>query len=135
MKIVIPIEPVGQMRARHSARGNFVHVHKAPKQDTAEQRLLAFAVQHKPEKPFDCPLEVTIDAYMPIPASMTKLKRAMAISGELRPTKKPDADNIAKHLLDCFNEIFWTDDKNIVGLMVRKFYSESPRWEVEIRQA
>lgn len=135
MKFTIPIEPVGQMRARHSARGGIARTHKAPKQATAEQRLLAFAAQHRPDKPMGGQLEVTIDAYMPIPANMTKLKRVQAMSGELRPTKKPDLDNVAKHLLDCFNGIFWVDDKNIVGLMVRKFYSESPRWEVEIRQA
>jgi len=135
MKFTIPIEPVGQMRARHTSAGKFSRTYKAKQQQSAENRLLAFAVQHRPEAPMDGQLEVTIDAYMPIPASMTKLKRVQAMTGELRPTKKPDADNIAKHLLDCFNGIFWTDDKNIVGLMVRKFYSESPRWEVEIRQA
>ena len=135
MKFVIPIEPVGQMRARHTSAGKFSRTYKAKQQQTAENRLLAFAAQHRPDEPMDGALEVRIDAYMPIPASMTKLKRVQAMSGELRPTKKPDADNIAKHLLDCFNGIFWTDDKNIVDLMVRKFYSDSPRWEVEIRQA
>jgi Holliday junction resolvase RusA-like endonuclease len=135
MKFTIPIEPVGQMRARHASVGKFSRTYKAKQQQTAENRLLAFAAQHRPDEPMDGPLEVVVDAYMPIPKSMTKLKRSMALSGELRPTKKPDADNIAKHLLDCFNGIFWTDDKNIVGLMVRKFYSDSPRWEVEIRQA
>ena len=135
MKFVIPIEPVGQMRARHTSAGKFSRTYKSKQQQTAENRLLAFAAQHCPDEPMDGPLEVRIDAYMPIPASMTKPKRVQAMSGELRPTKKPDADNIAKHLLDCFNGVFWTDDKNIVGLMVRKFYSDSPRWEVEIRQA
>jgi Holliday junction resolvase RusA-like endonuclease len=135
MKFTIPIEPVGQMRARHSARGGIARTHKAPKQATAEQRLLAFAAQHRPDEPIDGPLEVRIDAYMQIPASMSKFNKVQARVGALRPTKKPDADNIAKHLLDCFNGIFWTDDKNIVGLMVRKFYSDFPRWEVEIRQA
>ena len=135
MKFTIPIEPVGQMRARHTSAGKFSRTYKAKQQQTAENRLLAFAVEHRPDEPMDGPLEVRIDAYMPIPASMTKFKKAQARMGELRPTKKPDADNIAKHLLDCFNGIFWTDDKNIVGLMVRKFYSDAPRWEVEIRQA
>jgi Holliday junction resolvase RusA-like endonuclease len=132
MKFTIPIEPVGQMRARSRIGGG---VYKNPQQKTAEQRLLAFAVQHKPEQPLDGPLEVHIDAYMPIPKSMSKKDRVLIEAGWLRPTKKPDADNIAKHLLDCFNEIFWTDDKNIVCLSVRKFYSDAPRWEVEIRPA
>lgn len=135
MKFTIPIEPVGQMRARSTAIGGHARTYKHATQKRAEDKLLAFAVQHKPSTPLDGQLEVTIDAYMPIPASMTKLKRVQAMNGELRPAKKPDADNIAKMLLDCFNGVFWTDDKNIVGLLVRKFYSDSPRWEVEIRQS
>ena len=135
MKFTIPLEPTGQMRARHGVVNGHARTYKHANQKLAENRLLAFAVEHRPDEPMDGPLEVRIDAYMPIPASMTKFKKAQAKMGELRPTKKPDADNIAKHLLDCFNGIFWVDDKNIVGLMVRKFYSDAPRWEVEIRQA
>ena len=135
MKFTIPIEPVGQMRARATAIGGHARTYKHGKQRAEEARLLAFAAEHRPHAPMDGPLELTVDAYLPIPASMTKLKKAMAMSGELRPTKTPDADNLAKMLLDCFNGVFWTDDKIIVGLMVRKFYSDRPRWEVEIRQA
>lgn len=135
IRFTIPLEPVGQMRARHTSAGKFSRTYKAKQQQSAENRLLAFAVEHRPAEPMDGPLEVTIDAYMPIPKSFSRMKRQMAMDGELRPTKRPDADNIAKHLLDCFNGIFWTDDKNIVGLMVRKFYSDTTRWEVEIKQA
>ena len=135
MKFTIPIEPVGQMRARHSAKGGFSRTYKDKKQSIAENELLQLSVPHIPDYPFDGPLAVVLDAYLPIPKSMSKFNRAQALSGALRPTKKPDADNIAKHLLDCFNEIFWTDDKNIVELSVRKFYSDAPRWEVWIEPA
>ena len=70
---------------------------------------------------------------MTIPKSFSKAKRSMALSGDLRPAKKPDASNVAKHLEDCFNGIFWRDDAQIVGLLVRKFYSDRPRWEIEIK--
>lgn len=135
MRFTIPIEPVGQMRARATAIGGHARTYKHATQRTNETRLMAFAAEHAPTAPMDGPLEVTVDAYLPIPSSLSKLKREMAITGEIRPTKKPDADNLAKNLLDCFNGVFWTDDKNIVGLMIRKFYSDRPRWEVEIRQA
>lgn len=135
MRFVIPIEPVGQMRARSTAIGGHARTYKHATQRTRETRLMAFAAEHAPNAPMDGPLEVTVDAYLPIPSSLSKLKREMAIAGEIRPTKKPDADNLAKNLLDCFNGVFWVDDKNIVGLMIRKFYSDRPRWEVEIRQA
>lgn len=135
MKFTIPIEPVGQMRARSTAIGGHARTYKHATQKRAEDKILAFAAANRPEQPIDGPLTVKIDAYLPIPASMSKFNKAQAKMGELRPTKKPDVDNLAKNLLDCFNGVFWTDDKNIVGLMVRKFYSDAPRWEVEIRQA
>lgn len=132
MKITIPIEPVGQMRARHSSAGGFSRTYKAPKQRSNENRLLAFAVQYRPQEPLTCPLEVIVDAYMPIPVSMPKKKAAQARAGELRPDKKPDASNILKHVEDVFNGIFWKDDKQIVSATCRKFYSDHPRWEIEI---
>ena len=135
MKFTIPIEPVGQMRARHGVTNGRARTYKAGRQRLAENRLMEFAAQHRPDEPMSGQLEVTIDAYLPIPKSMAKFRKEMALNGEIRPAKKPDIDNISKHLLDCFNGTFWTDDKNIVGLMVRKFYSDAPRWEVEIRQA
>ena len=135
LKFTIPLEPVGQMRARHSARNGFSRTYKHAKQKQAENSLLALSLPYVPPHPFDVPLELTVDAYLPIPASMPKFRREMALNGEIRPAKKPDVDNVAKMLLDTYNGVFWTDDKSIVGLLVRKFYSEHPRWEIEIRPA
>ena len=135
IRFTIPLEPVGQMRARHASMGGFSRTYKHARQKMNEEKLLAFAVQHKPAAPLQGPLEVTIDAYMPIPKSFSRMKRQMAMDGELRPVTRPDASNIAKHIEDCFNKIFWGDDAQIVGLLVRKYYSDFPRWEVEIKSA
>lgn len=135
MKFILPIEPVGQMRPRFTVKGRHAQAYKDPKQRAEEKALLTLAAKHKPAAPLQGPLEVTIDAYMPIPKSFSRMKRQMAMSGELRPAKKPDASNIAKHIEDCFNKVFWGDDAQIVGLLVRKYYSDFPRWEVEIKSA
>jgi len=55
-----------------------------------------------------------------------------AIAGRINPTKKPDADNIAKIILDGCNGILYKDDSQIVKLISEKKYSENPRVEVEI---
>lgn len=135
LRFSIPIEPVGQMRARHSARNGFSRTYKHAKQRQAENSLLALSLPYVPPSPLDVPLELTVDAYLPIPASMPKFRREMALAGEIRPAKKPDADNLIKNVMDVYNGIFWTDDKNIVGIMCRKFYSDKPRWEIEIKPA
>ena len=132
MKITIPIEPVGQMRARSTAIGGHARTYKHAKQKRAEDKLLAFAAKHAPEVPLDGPLEVVVDAYMPIPASMPKFRAEMARRGEIRPTKKPDVSNILKHVEDVFNGVFWKDDKQVVSAMCRKFYSDNARYEITI---
>lgn len=54
------------------------------------------------------------------------------VNGKIKPTKKPDCDNIAKIVLDALNGIAYYDDSQVVELSVYKLYSESPRVEVEI---
>ena len=83
-------------------------------------------------KMFECPVTVQATAYLPIPKSMTKKDRAEALSGTLLPAKKPDVDNIAKAALDGLNGIVWRDDSLIVGLSIKKRYSERPRLEIDI---
>ena len=50
----------------------------------------------------------------------------------IRPTRKPDFDNIGKVICDALNGIAYRDDAQIVDALVRKFYSDTPRVIVEI---
>ena len=79
-------------------------------------------------------LDIRIFAYYSIPKSTSKKKRELMLAGKIRPTKKPDFDNIAKIICDSLNGIAYQDDKLIVDGMFRKFYSEQPRVEVKILQ-
>ena len=44
---------------------------------------------------------------------------------DLRPDKKPDMDNILKAVLDALNKVAYEDDKQVVELIGRKYYTES----------
>lgn len=79
------------------------------------------------------PLFLYIEAYMPIPKSTPWRTRAKMITGEIRPTVKPDWDNLGKLISDALNGVAYDDDKCIVEAYVRKFYSETPRTEIMIR--
>lgn len=57
------------------------------------------------------------------------------LDGQIRPTKKPDSDNILKAVADALNQVAYRDDKQIVDTQVRKFYSETPRTVISIRKA
>lgn len=67
-------------------------------------------------------LEVSIKAYFPIPKSTTKKARKQIEDGEVFPTKKPDADNIAKVICDALNQIAYQDDTQVVELTVTKHF-------------
>lgn len=134
MQIIIPLPPSGQQRPRFTRIGKFHKAYKSSKQKAEENKITYFLYQHKPATPLTDALHVTIDAYMPIPSSWPKWKKIAAQNNEIRPTKKPDIDNLAKQVLDCMNGIFWQDDRQIVGLMVRKYYSQEPRWEIKVQE-
>jgi Holliday junction resolvase RusA-like endonuclease len=89
----------------------------------------------RPEKPLDIPLSVTIMAYRSIPKSMSKKKAAQAIAKELRPTTKPDIDNIVKGVKDALKGVIWRDDSLVVNLVACKWYGETPRVEVIVMKA
>lgn len=81
------------------------------------------------------PLAIYITAFYPIPKSTTKKDRALIAEGKLLPTKKPDADNIAKVICDALNNVAYADDTQIVKLVVNKRYAEAePRVIVYIEK-
>ena len=83
--------------------------------------------------PDNAMLDMRIKAYYSIPKSASKKRHAAMLSGDIRPTKKPDMDNVIKIIADSLNKIAYRDDTQIVDCQVRKFYSEKPRVEVMIQ--
>lgn len=69
------------------------------------------------------PVAVSIEAYFKIPKSTPKKKAEDMKNWLILPTKKPDADNIAKVICDALNGVAWHDDSQVVSLEVNKFYT------------
>ena len=84
--------------------------------------------------PDEAMLDMRIMAYYGIPASKSKKAKAQMMLGTVRPTKKPDMDNVMKIVADSLNNIAYHDDTQIVDCQIRKFYSEQPRIEVSITE-
>lgn len=77
-------------------------------------------------------LDLRIKAFYGIPKSKSKKMKEKMLEGIIRPTKKPDMDNIIKIVADSLNQVAYHDDAQIVDSQCRKFYSEKPRVEVTI---
>ena len=79
-------------------------------------------------------LVMEVHAYYAIPASASRKRRNLMQSGKLRPTKKPDWDNIGKVIADSLNQIAYRDDAQIVEARICKYYADDPRVEVMIQE-
>lgn len=125
----------GKQRPRFRKVGNFVQTY-TPKQTKSYEKLIAdeYKKQSGVLFPAGMPLELRIRAFMGIPSTFSKKKKTRAIEGELRPTKKPDADNIAKSILDGLNGVAYADDKQVVELSVKKYYGTLERVEIDIQE-
>ena len=83
---------------------------------------------------FTSPVKVTVKAYHKPPKGKSKKVVGDMLNGHILPTKKPDADNIAKIILDGLNHIAWDDDTQVVDMAVMKRYSEEPMVVVIIEE-
>ena len=79
-------------------------------------------------------LLINVIAYFPIPKSKSKKVQEAMENGDLRPTKKPDCDNILKIICDALNGIAYKDDAQIVSANISKWYSDRPRVEVSLME-
>jgi Holliday junction resolvase RusA-like endonuclease len=128
-------EPVGKGRPRFAKRGSFVSTYTPQKTKTYEDeiRMMARAAMGSNEL-LDTPVTVAIYIRASIPTSFSKQKRKDALEGILKPTKKPDIDNIAKCFLDAMNGIVYLDDKQVVNLHLTKVYAETPAVEIMVKE-
>jgi Holliday junction resolvase RusA-like endonuclease len=83
---------------------------------------------------FTSPVRVTIKAFHKIPKGKAKKVVEDMLNGRILPTKKPDADNVAKIILDGLNHVAWDDDTQVIEMMVTKRYSEEPMVAVIIEE-
>jgi Holliday junction resolvase RusA-like endonuclease len=127
-------EPQGKGRPRFARTKAGVITH-TPEQTVIYENLVKLEYQRQCEnKRFgdDEMLAISIYAFYGMPKSASKKKKAQMLEGTIRPTKKPDLDNVLKVIADSLNGIAYKDDSQIVGASVSKFYSEIPRVVVTI---
>ena len=134
VRFVVLGEPKGKGRPRFSTQTGRVFT---PKQTVNYETLVhtEYMVQCEGFRfPDDAMLDLRILTYYSIPKSGSKKLKAQKLANIIRPTKKPDMDNVVKMVADALNQVAYKDDTQIVDCQVRKFFSEEPRGEVIIRQ-
>ena len=132
--LTIPGEPAGKARPRVTRSGIAYTPVKSKNYETLAQELF-YTTHGSPMLAGE--VKATIKAFYGLNKSDYGARGLTAagirkLSGQTRPTKKPDVDNIAKMILDSLNGIAYTDDSQVVVLNIEKHYAENPRVELEI---
>lgn len=125
-------EPKGKGRPRFVKQTGRAFTPAATRSYEAALRFAAQEVMGE-RLPLEGALSIEIVAEFPIPASWSFMKKTLARNGRLRPTVKPDADNLAK-MLDALNEVVFRDDKQAVSVLIEKRYSEAPGLWIRVVQ-
>ncbi len=128
--------PKGQPRVKAFKRGNHAGVYDPGTADEWKGCVRAEFKGRSAElvKPvYMGPVAVAMRFVMP------RAKSHFRASGQLKPTapryvtSKPDADNLAKAVLDALTDVSaWTDDSLVVSLSVVKTYGAETGCEIQI---
>lgn len=129
---LIPGEPKGKARPRVNTTTRRAYTPEDTKQYERTVQYSYLNAYPAGQRFHIGPCNVTITACFPVPVSWPRWKKYKALSGEIAPEKKPDADNIAKAVLDALNGIAYKDDSQVVKLTVDKRYAEKGHVAVRI---
>lgn len=124
----LDIEPEGQARARATSVGGQARLYTPARTRAYQRTIAALAWPHRPEEPIAGPVAVEIVATFRRPAYMSRRSRRTGLplggypEGEIPHTRTPDADNVAKAVLDALSD-WWGDDAQVIDLRVRKAWA------------
>lgn len=129
VSFVIPTKPTGKERPRLA---NGV-VYTPAKTKAYENFIKGCYIEQCGDVCFgEKSIILDIKAYVPPLSKFKKAEKEAALRGELKPTAKPDADNLLKAILDALNELAYADDRYIYKVSIERIYSSRPRTEVTI---
>lgn len=136
MQFIVEGKPQGKARARtfyNSREGKMKSI--TPAQTKSYEDLIRWKYKAAGGKYYgEKTLQVNIEAFYPIPKGFSKAKVNDAIDGKLRPTTKPDCDNIIKVVLDALNSVAYYDDKQVLSVSCSKFYAQQGYLLVQIKE-
>lgn len=122
MEFIVEGDPVGKQRPRFNGRTRTTYT---PRKTKHYETLIRNAYEDTGGSILDGYISLSLDVYFAIPKSYTKEKRLTCEHNINRPDKKPDIDNILKIVLDGLNGVAYADDKQVIEVRCRKFYSVS----------
>lgn len=131
----VPGPPQGKARPRVVRAKSGTSLTYTPDKTVAYEELVRIRYKAAAQGfrfPDDAQVVVQITARYPIPVSKSKKTRAAMRSGQIKPAKKPDCDNIVKIICDALNGFAYKDDAQVVLAQIAKEYADEPRTDVRL---
>lgn len=127
----VPGVAQGKGRPKFTRNGPFVRAYTDKKTVSYENLVKVYASNAMwGRPPMTGPVRMAIQIKVVPPASWSKKKRELALSGQNPPTSKPDIDNVIKAIFDAMNGVVFVDDKQVFDVHVTKHYAETPEVRV-----
>jgi len=136
ISIFVRGEPKGQPRPRAFARGGMVRMYDPA---TAEGWKSAIADEWRrsvrPMPKIEIPVSLALHFVMPRPKSHSN-KNGLKADAPVWHAKKPDADNMAKAVMDALTQLgVWQDDDQVVVLKVVKRFGPTSGCTITLSEA
>ena len=132
--LVLHVAPLPKERPRAVMVGGHARIYTPRKTADYEKKIAAAWKTEHGAEPMEGPLAVRIVLGMPSPKSTTKAKRQDMLDRKIRPTVKPDLDNLDKAVMDALNKVAYKDDSQIVAKVSKKHYAEVPNVTIVISE-
>lgn len=119
--VKIPLEPRGMGRPRLSTRAGHARAYTAKKDRDWMNAAIVVLKAHWRRPPLEGPVKVRIISMKSRPL---RLQRRKDPEGAMWACGVPDADNVAKIILDsCTYAGIWRDDGQVCDLQIRTLYA------------
>jgi len=137
IQLTVPGEPQGKQRAKSARIGTgpkaYIKTYTPERTVNYETYIKQlFVVKYPDFVPVEGALELELTASCTIPASTSKKRKALMESNEIRPTKRPDVDNLVKIVMDALESLAYKNDSQIVDESTHKFFSIRPGLDIKI---
>lgn len=117
-------KPQGKARPRFNSMTHRTYT-PAKTRSYEHEIAVCYKEANGPMFPADVYVGISIRALFPVPVSWPKKKRELVRMGTIKPTVKPDVDNIIKAVLDGLNGVAYEDDKQVIHVSASKAYTNS----------
>lgn len=127
ISFTVPGNPQGKQRPRIGKVGQHARMF-TPAKTVAYESLVSHAAHQAMDGGalIDQAVHVFMTITCQVPANWSKKKQAAALLQQIRPTTKPDIDNVEKAIFDGCNGVVWRDDVCVVAVTKEKRYGATP---------